>query len=363
MKKIKVLIGMATALSASLILAGCSAGSVATEPVASGSLTIGGEEIASAELYGAALGEGTMVLYDNYPEGPWRALLDQFTEDTNIEVEHIRLVTPQVYERVASEAGANRLEADAIGLGDITLMQDLADRDILVSYESTVALDALTEDQYDPEFKWYSSANLVMVPAYNEKLVDVVDLPKDWNDLLSAEWNGRIGVTPIGTGGSAYSVYNLMRELHGVQYWEDFAANDPRMYESVTPLTQDLIRGEVPFAITSLGTVVSQRAEGAPINTIFFDEGTPAFSNMVGVTDQGNAPNAGRVYVNWLLSQRGQSVLVDITSEYPVRGDVDAPSVEGMDLPSADSGLIIVPGFDAWDERDARTAEWNAIFN
>lgn len=327
-------------------------------------LVLNGEEIADAELYAAALEEGGFTLYDNYPEGPWRELLDVFEADTGLTVEHVRLVTPQLYERAVSEAGANRLEADAIGMGDITLMNDMAQRGILESYDSPLGLEHLDPGQIDPDHYWYTSAHLVMVPTYNEHLVDAADVPENWNDLLDEQWRGKIGATPIITGGSAFSVYHLMRDKFGIEYWEDLAANDLRLYESVTPLTQDLVRGEVPMGITSLGTVSSQRAQGAPIVPVFFDEGTPAFSNLVSVTKDSANPNAARVYLNWLLSLRGQEVLVDITSEYPVREDAPAPSIEGVDLPAADSGKIVVPPFSAWvDLRDPWTEEWNAIFH
>lgn len=366
--KTRVTMGVVTLLSLSLALTACSSGrddgggeSTSGDGAA---LVIDGEEIASGELYQAALDEGSMTLYDNYPEGPWRSLLDQFTEDTGIEVEHVRLVTPQLYERVVSEAGSGRLAADAIGFGDITLMQDLNERGILAAYESPVATEGLEPDQYDPEFHWYTSANLVMVPTYNEKIVDEADLPESWKDLLDPAWAQKIGVTPIGTGGSSFSVYAFMRDLGGLEYWEDFAANQPRMYESVTPLTQDLVRGEVPLGITSLGTVATQRADGAPINSLFFDEGTPAFANLVAVTEDAVAPNAARVYLDWLLSKRGQSVLVDLTSEFPVRTDVDSPTVDGMDIPASDSGKIVVPPFELWtDQRETYTTEWDEIFN
>ncbi len=357
-------IGAAAVLGLSLALTGCGGSGTPAETGSDGeALVIDGVQIADAELYQAAVAEGTMTLYDNYPEGPWRALLDQFTEDTGIEVEHVRLVTPQLYERVVSESGAGRVAADAIGFGDITLMQDLTERGILAAYESPIAVEGLEEGQYDSEFHWYTSANLVMVPTYNERVLDEADLPESWEDLLDPQWQGRIGFTPIETGGSAFSVYAFLRDIGGIEYWEDLAANQPRLYESVTPLTQDIVRGEIPLGVTSLGTVATQRRDGAPITSIFFDEGTPAFANLVAVTEGAQSPNAARVYLDWLLSQRGQSVLVDLTSEYPVRTDVDAPTVEGMEIPAPDTGAIVVPSFDLWTEsRDTYTEDWNAIF-
>jgi iron(III) transport system substrate-binding protein len=365
MNKKKIAAALLGILSLSAVTAcgGAGGSNGANQPGDSQALVIGDETIADGGLYTSAKEEGTLTLYDNYPEGPWRKILDVFTEDTGIDVEHVRLVTPQLYERVVSEAGAGRLQADAIGMGDVTLMQDMAQRGILGAYESPIATKALSPEQHDPKFKWYSAANLVMVPSYNEAIVGKKDLPQKWEDFLDPQWKGKLGATPITTGGSAFTVYHFMRQNFGENYWKALAANSPKMYESVTPLTQDLVRGEVPLGITSLGTIADQRKKGAPVAPLFLDEGTPAFTNMVGVTEKGEHPNAAKVYLNWLLSLKGQSTIVDVTSEFPVRKDAPSPSIAGVEVPSLDSGKIIVPPFEAWTtSRDTLTKEWNADF-
>ncbi|WP_199434780.1 ABC transporter substrate-binding protein [Qaidamihabitans albus] len=324
-------------------------------------LVIDDEKIASAELYAAAQEQGEFTLYDNYPEEQWRALLDVFEEDTGIAVEHVRLVTSQLYERVVSEAAAGRPVADAVGFGDVTLMADLAERDIIAAYESPVGTSALKEDQYDTEAGWYTSANLGMVLAYNTACAERP--VETYEDLLDPAYRGKIGLTPITVGGSAFSVYHFLRKTYGIEFWEKLAAQQPRIYESVVPLTQDLVRCEVPVSITSLGVVADQAADGAPVAPVFPEDGFPVFPNLVATTADSENPEAARVYLNWLLSERGQEALVEITREYPSRGDVDPPQVEGVKVPPADSEQVVSPGFQAWVElRNRWTKEWNATF-
>lgn len=368
----KRITGLALLTVGALALSGCGGGGESAQPQEPGEtgavgegLEIDGEQIADAELFAAATEEGTLTLYDNYPEAPWRALLDVFEEDTGIAVEHLRLVTPQLYERALSEAGAGQVGADAIGMGDVTLMNDMAERGILTAFESEVGMEALDEEQYAEDSTWYSTARLVMVPGYNESLLESsgLEVPTSWEGLLEPEWSEQIGATPIETGGSAYSAYHFMRNEVDEEYWEGLAANSPRLYESVVPLTQDIVRGELPIGITSLGTIATQRAGGAPVLPLFLEEGTPAFANMVGVTADAEHPSAARVYVNWLLSLRGQNTMVELISEYPIRGDAIAPAIEGVEMPKPDSDEIVVPPFEAWTEnRDTYTEEWNAVF-
>lgn len=366
----KKYIFVAAAASAALVLSACSGGSPQVTPTGAPPTTgveepgfiIDGETIASAELYAAAQAEGSMVLYDSFPEAQWRAVLDVFTEDTGVEVEHIRVVTAQLYERAVSEAGAGRLPADAIGLGDIILMEDMAERGILAQYESPMATSALTPDQYDPDHYWYTASQNGIALAYNEAVVDPADVPKSWDDLLDPKWDGKIGFTPITIGGSAFSSFYLLKEIGGVEYWEGLAANNPRKYESVVPMTQDIVRGEIPLGITSPSVVAAQRAGGAPINTVFFKEGTAAFANLVSVVEEASSPNAARLYVEWLLSERGQKTVSEVGGEFPARTDI-AHVFEGAIVPAGGMNVVIPP-LEVWmDQRDQLIEEWNTIFN
>lgn len=262
-------IPVALFMGVTLGLTACASGGGSASADGDGeALVIDGETIASAELYAAAQEEGQFVLYDSYPEEQNRAMLEVFTEDTGIEVELVRAVTSQLYERAVAESGAGRGVADVLGLNDLTLMNEVAERGILAEYESPMALEALEEGQYDPEHRWYTGSQVTLAVAFNEKLVDEKDVPKSWDDLLDPKWEGKIGVTPVSVGGSAYSTYHMMRELGGEEYWEQLAGNSPKMYQSVVPLTQDLVRGEIALGISGPSVVSSQRAAGAPVNSV-----------------------------------------------------------------------------------------------
>lgn len=325
-------------------------------------LVINGETIASGEFLKAAQEEGEIVLYDSYPEEQNQKILEVFTEDTGIEVDLIRAVTSQLYERAVAESGAGRLSADVFSINDITLMEDLAERDILAEYESPMAAEALEEGQYDPEHKWYTVSRVTLALGYNEKLVDEADVPTSWDDLLDPKWAGKVGITPINVGGSSFSQFHMLRELGGVEYWEELAANNPRMYQSVVPLTQDLVRGEIALAISAPSIVSAQRAGGAPVNSILFDEGTASWGNIVGVLEEAGNPNAARLYVEWLMSKRGQETVSELASEFPARLDIDHKYEEV--IAPKDGANLIVPPIEAWTEkaRNELISEWESVF-
>src|SRR6476620_5152696 len=57
----------------------------------SNGLVVNGEQIADQQLWAAAEAEGSLNLYTGYTENTEAALLKQFTPDTGINVNHVRL--------------------------------------------------------------------------------------------------------------------------------------------------------------------------------------------------------------------------------------------------------------------------------
>ncbi|MGX7722884.1 ABC transporter substrate-binding protein [Rhodococcus sp. 5G237] len=344
-----------------LTLAGCGSGSSAPSS-AEGDLVIDGVTIADQEEWQAALDEGSFTLYDTYPEEQWRALLDEFTEDTGVEVESVRLVTSKMYERMLSEAGAGRFGADAIGITDITLMTELQNRGITENFES-VSGKALPEGRFDPDGGWYSSLLPGLTISYNTDIVPEEEAPKTWEDLLDPKWKGKIGMTPITTGGSTFSLFHFLQETYGREYWEALNAQQPRMYESSVALGQDMVRGEVPITIGNPGVVSGLIEDGAPVTMVFPEDGVPVFQSVVGLVAGAEHPAAAKLYLEWLLSPRGQQVIVEKTNEYPADPTVEGPSVEGVDMPAADSAVLKVPPTEAWfEQRTTMTEDWNNLF-
>ena len=82
----------------------------------SSGLVIDGEQIADKELWDAAVAEGGITLYTGYTENTEAALLKQFTADTGIKVNVVRLTPNRLYERISAEYGAGKLKADVMTL-------------------------------------------------------------------------------------------------------------------------------------------------------------------------------------------------------------------------------------------------------
>jgi len=176
--------------------------------------------------------------------------------------------------------------------------------------------------------------------AYNESRIDTP--PQRWIDLLDDRWRGRIGLEDINTAGSQYGQYYMLREKLGAKFWEELlSVQEPRIYYRTEELANALLEGEIDIAGEfSIHTVYSYRVKkGVSIQGIYPEEGIPLVVNPVAIINQTVHPEEAKIFLDFLLSQRGQELMQRLNYKYSIREDVT--SLEG--IPSLDNLNILRP--------------------
>lgn len=302
-------------------------------------LVIDDEFIADAELVDAALEEEDLVFYTGGSEQSEAALADEFTEDTGIPVEIIRLAPNRLAERVLSEQGADMLGADVIRTSGEDLTLDIAESDAFDPHDIPEELEIPEEHTFD-DGAYYRSFDRVYSITYNTQAVDEDEAPQDWADLLDDSWaDGELGLVQVAAGGSTAALTRFHLEELGEDYLRDLAEQDPRIFDSAGGVADAVARGEVSVATLPIATTAGTIAEGAPLEIVTPEEGAAAFSYYLGVATDADNPASAQVFMNWSMSQRGQEASGAL-GDYPVREDVADPSAEGEELPSVDSDFL-----------------------
>lgn len=300
-------------------------------------LVIDGETIADAETYEAAK-EQTITLYTGYQEANQIAFNEAFTADTGIKVEYVRDVTNKLSERILSEAGANQLGADVIITSDYKVAHEFAEEGILEAY-SPSTLDADSDLILD-DGDFTTFANVVVTFAYNTQKVAAEDAPKAWADLTDPKYAGAIGITSGTAGGSSIALNRFLQEEVDPDFWTKIAALDANIYDSGGQRQEALARGELSVATAGTASVnVAVTQDGAPIEYVVPEEGLVLFSFFIGKVAETENAEAAEVFMNYALSQRGQSVVSQV-GDYGSRADVDPPVANGRELPSLDSDQV-----------------------
>jgi len=294
--------------------------------------------------------------YTSIPQRHAESLANAFKTETGINVEIVRDSTFIINERLMSEIESGATEADVLTIADIGTFIELKNQGHLMKYDSPHYIK-YAEEYKDPGY-WATFAGFGICMAYNDNLTDTP--PQHWPDLLDDRWKGRIGLEDINTAGSQYGQYYMLREILGREFWEELlSTQEPRIYYKTTDLANALLEGEIDIAGQfSIHTVYSYRVKkGVHIQGIYPEEGIPFVVNPVAILNQTKRPEEAKIFLNFLLSRRGQELMRDSNYKYSLQDGI-AP-LEG--IPSLNDLNILLPGNTA--EYSRKRSEYIQEFN
>jgi iron(III) transport system substrate-binding protein len=264
------------------------------------------ENFGAPELIAAAKSEGRLVYYTaNFAEVEQEVIKAFNKRFPEIRVEMVRAPGGQLITRVKTEAAAGKLSADVVDHSDRALMLELVD--MFQDYAPPNGKDYLPESMISP--KLWPRATLVWSIAYNSALTKTP--PKTWMDLTKPEYgNKQIGEVFAASGGTTWTRIMFERQVLGEDYWKRQAATNPILYPSGAPMSDALVRGEIVMGPLLYNAVFPKRRDGAPVEILFAPEGAPVNPYASGVPKTAAHPNAAKLFLNWCLSDEGQTFMI-----------------------------------------------------
>ncbi len=182
----------------------------------------------------------------------------------------------------------------------------------------------LIEQAIRPHGEWVGTRLNVFVQAYNTNLVKKEDVPKTWEDLANPKWKGKLGIEQEDADWLA-GQYAEMGEARAKKVFGDIVANNGiSVRKGHTLLTQLVVSGEIPFALTVYNYKAQQfKEKGAPIDWMHIG---PAIARPNGVGVAKNAPNphAALLFYDFEISPEGQKILAG-RDFVPTSRKVDTP--------------------------------------
>jgi iron(III) transport system substrate-binding protein len=296
---------------------------------ASGVLLPRGARADLATLEAAARKEGSLTWYVAQMSGEAaEAMGKRFSQRyPGISVSVIRTTGQVAYERVLQELKNNTPQCDVFSSTDIAHYPVLLQRKALGRYEPEAAREvaAAYQDLGEPGF-YYPTTGSLQIAVYHTGTVKPADVPKRWTDLLDPKFRGRIG-----TGHPAFSGYFgqwvlAMRKIYGWSYFEKLAANKPRIGRSGNDPITLINAGECLVGTGPVSTALQTAAKGNPIGFVYPEEGALLCVGPSAVMAAAPHPNAGRLFLEWLLSRDYADACAEWFLE-PVRAD--APPIKG----------------------------------
>lgn len=201
---------------------------------------------------------------------------------------------------------------------------DAADESAFAAVE--LENDAETVVQ-DPKHKWHATDALFQAIAVNTERVDTSDYPSSFADLLDPKWKdlGDVAFANPRSSGTSYSLLAAMVSEYGWEYLSDFLPN-AAVVDGSSQMFDGVRTGEYAAGFINEDLGATWIAEDAPLELIYPDD---TVSNQIGVAAiiEGAAhTSAAETFVNYLMSQDAQQILVDEVGRRSARTDVAPPA-------------------------------------
>jgi iron(III) transport system substrate-binding protein len=261
----------------------------------------------AAQWQQQAEAEKKMVWYTTIGSADAKMLIDQFRQRyPKITAEYFRTGGPQLVERIFTEARAGKHLWDVF-MNSAIYTQLLSDKGMLAVYESPES--RFYRDGYkDPRGTWTSIYTNYAVTGYNTKLVSKEEAPKSYTDLLKPTWSGQIGMDAKSYEWFAVVIRGLGMEK-GMSFMRQLAKNKVQLRNGRELVAQLVAAGEFKLALTAYSqNYETLRLGGAPVDWVALD---PVYANIhpVGLSVKAPNPNAGKLFIDFLLSKTGQEIL------------------------------------------------------
>jgi iron(III) transport system substrate-binding protein len=261
----------------------------------------------AAQWQQQAEAEKKMVWYTTIGSADAKMLIDQFRQRyPKITAEYFRTGGPQLVERIFTEARAGKHLWDVF-MNSAIYTQLLSDKGMLAVYESPES--RFYRDGYkDPRGTWTSIYTNYAVAGYNTRLVRKEEVPKSYTDLLKPTWSGQIGLDAKSYEWFAVVIRGLGEEK-GLSFMRQLAKTKVQLRNGRELVAQLVAAGEFKLALTAYSqNYETLRLGGAPVDWVALD---PVYANIhpVGLSVKAPNPNAGKLFIDFLLSKTGQEIL------------------------------------------------------
>ena len=261
----------------------------------------------TARLVEGARKEGTLTLYGSAPPDDLAAITQAFEKAYGVKVRVWRASSENIVQRGVTEARGGRFDADVFETNDPEM--EALHRERLLQEVKSPHVDELIPAAVPAHREWIGTRLNIFSAAYNTRLVRKEDLPRSYADLVDRKWKGKLGIEAEDLDWFAATV-NGLGEADGLKLFRDIvAANGISVRKGHTLLTNLVVSGEVPLALTVYQYKAAQlRDAGAPIEVLALPPAVGRFQG-IGVARRAPHPHAAVLFADFMLSEAQELLL------------------------------------------------------
>lgn len=325
--------------SLALLLWGCSLPGISPGPVATQQIvsqpSTGGWQAEWEKAVAEAKKEGSLIVYSG--AGPeLRVMVAPLLEQKyGIKMELISGMGSAISAKLLRERKAGIYLGDIYISGATTSITTLKPGGVFDVIEPYVILPEALEPKswYGGGIRYIDKEHYILqTSAYpSSSLVINLDYTKpeeisSYRDLLNPKFKGKIVLTDPTTGGSGGKFFGIVgSKIMGFDFMRELAKQEPQISRDGRLQTEWLARGKSLIQIGPYSEVIAEfQKTGIPLKYVVPSEGTYLTSGYgtMSLINKARNPNAAKVFINWILTQEGSTLLAKGIGAQSARVDV-----------------------------------------
>jgi iron(III) transport system substrate-binding protein len=284
----------------------------------------------SADLMAGAKKEGKVVIYSSTDSASVEPLLQDFKSAYPfLQVEYNDLNTTEIYNRFVAETAAGTGTADFLWSSAMDLQLQLASKGNALTYASP-EISGLPKWALYQNQAFGTTFEPVSI-AYNKRLLPADAVPQTHADLLKLIkekpdiFKEKIATFDPEKSGVGFLMMTQDAKVFP-QFWDlakALGSSGTKVYTSTGAMLEKVGSGEHYLAYNIIGSYVLLRQKKDPsMGLVLPKDYTLVFSRIAFIAKAARNPNAAKLFLDYILSKRGQTVMSEKSLVYSIRSDV-----------------------------------------
>lgn len=278
----------------------------------------------------AAKKEGKVTIYTPTDAAAGKALVKEFEGlYPGVKVEYMDMNSTELFNRFISETAAGTTSADVVWNSAMDQAVKLVADGYAQPYDTpeAKALPAWANYQKTAYGTTFEPLGLV----YNKRLVPAGEVPKTHAELTKLlgepRFNGKITTYDIEKSGVGFLYLTHDTEVNAAQTWalvKAMAGAGVKLQSSSSTMMERISSGEQLLGYNMITSYAHARAKkDNNIGYQLMRDHTLVMSRVLFIAKAAKNPNAAKLWVDYLLSKKGQTTLSTASELYSIRSDVD----------------------------------------
>ncbi|MFL6674849.1 MAG: ABC transporter substrate-binding protein [Massilia sp.] len=280
------------------------------------------------KIIDAAKKEGKLVIYGATDSKAAQPLIKDFNNlYAGITVEYNDMNSTEVYNRFISESAAGGTTADVLWSSAMDLQMKLASEGYAMAYKSVEAPKlpgwAVWKDMA------YGTTFEPITFVYNKRLVTAAEVPQTHADFVKLVTSDKFRdkVTTYDIEKSGVGFLFMAQDSQDLPQFpallNSLGAAKVRVQSSTGTMLERISSGENLIGYNIIGSYALVRAKTDPsLGVVLPKDYTLVMSRVQFINKNAKNANAAKLWMDYLLSARGQTIIANESKLFAIRGDV-----------------------------------------